>query len=170
MAHFSGTHVQNFDLKGRVSVPASFRAALRENSATVRERAALSEGAAGVFLAIPLVLRPSEKARCLEGWTEDRFNTLSAQLDSLDPLSAEHDAMATVIYGDAYTLETDKEGRIVIPDALLRGAGISRAGSVAFLGLGTRFQLWEPSLVPGQKAAALAAYHARVARQKDAES
>lgn len=166
MAHFSGTYVQNFDSKGRVSVPAPYRAALRESSATVRERATAGEGAAGV----PLILRPSEKVRCVEGWTEDRFNALSTQLDRIDPLSAEYDAMATVIYGDAYTLETDKEGRIVIPDALLRSAGISRADSVAFLGLGTRFQLWEPSLVPGQKAAALAAYHARVAKQKDASS
>ena len=164
MAHFSGTYVQNFDVKGRVSVPANFRAALREGSAAARERAAAGTGSFG----IPLVLRPSEKAPCVEGWTEDRFNALSAQLDALDPLGAEYDEIATVIYGDAWPLETDREGRIIIPDALLGAAGISRAGGAGFLGLGTRFQIWEPSALPARKAAAHAAHRARIAKRSDA--
>lgn len=162
MAHFSGTHVQNFDSKGRVSVPALFRAALREDSETASARTAAGERAIG----IPLVLRPSEKAPCIEGWTENRFSALSAQLEQFEPMSDDYDALATVIYGDAYPLETDREGRVIIPEALLDHACIARADSAAFLGLGTRFQIWEPARVPGQKSASLAALRVRQARER----
>ena len=161
MAHFSGTYVQNFDQKGRVSVPAPFRVALR---AGCERLSTASDGP----VAIPLVLRPSEKAACIEGWTESGFNGLLAELEKLDQLSAEYDALATVLYGDAYPMETDKEGRIIVPDALLAGAGISRGENVAFLGLGSRFQLWEPEAVAAQKAAALAVNAARLALRKAA--
>ena len=163
MAHFSGTHVQNFDSKGRVSVPALFRAALREDSEAASARAAAGERGIG----IPMVLRPSEKTACIEGWTENRFNALSVQLERFEPMSDEYDAMATVIYGDAYPLETDREGRIIIPDVLLDHAGLARAGGAAFLGLGTRFQIWEPARVPGQKSASLATYHARLSKRQE---
>ena len=56
--------------------------------------------------------------------------------------------------------------RIIVPDALLAGAGISRGENVAFLGLGSRFQLWEPEAVAAQKAAALAVNAARLALRK----
>ena len=102
---------------------------------------------------------------CLRSAT--RFSALSAQLERFEPMSDEYDAMATVIYGDAYPLETDKEGRVIIPEVLLDHAGLSRAGSAAFLGLGTRFQIWEPARVPGQKSASLVAYLARVAKRKE---
>ena len=52
MALFNGTYVQNFDAKGRVSVPASFRVALRAGAVNI---AASGDGQ----ISIPLVLRPS---------------------------------------------------------------------------------------------------------------
>ena len=151
MAYFGGTFMQTFDQKWRVSVPAPFRAALKDGSDKARKLSALIDGA----IPIPLVLRPSEKADCIEGWTEDRFAELTEVLDKLHPLSEEYDELAMVVYGDAYPTETDKEGRIIISDALLAHAGLSRAPtgkpagglkepvSVAFIGLGKRFQLWQ---------------------------
>ena len=139
MALFNGTYVQNFDAKGRVSIPAGFRVALRAGAVNIPA----GEGP----ISIPLVLRPSEKSRCIEALTEKRHQALVAELEKLDPLSEEYDALATVLFADAYPIETDKEGRIIIHDALLSAAGISRSGSVAFVGLGTRFQLWSPEEV-----------------------
>ena len=112
-------------------------------------------------VSIPLVLRPSEKALCIEGWTEVKHQALVAELEKLDPLSEEYDALATVLFADAWPVETDKEGRVIIHDTLLDHAGISRAGSVAFVGMGTRFQLWHPDNVPGHKASAQATARAR---------
>jgi len=161
MALFNGTYVQNFDAKGRVSVPASFRIPLRAGAVSI---AASSDGP----ISIPLVLRPSEKARCIEALTEEKHQALLAELEKLDPLGDEYDTLATVLFADAWPIETDKEGRIIVHDTLLSHAGISRAGSVAFVGMGTRFQLWHPDAVQGHKASAQAAWRARMARQREA--
>jgi MraZ protein len=158
MALFNGTYVQNFDAKGRVSIPAGFRVALRAGAVSLPA----GEGP----ISIPLVLRPSEKSRCIEALTEKRHQALVAELEKLDPLSEEYDALATVLFADAYPIETDKEGRIIIHDALLAAAGISRSDSVAFVGLGTRFQLWSPEEVEARKAEAQATNSARMARQQ----
>ena len=161
MALFNGTYVQNFDAKGRVSVPASFRVALRAGAVNI---AASGDGQ----ISIPLVLRPSDKVQCIEALTEVKHQALVAELEKLDPLGEEYDALATVLFADAYPIETDKEGRIIVHDALLGHAGISRSGCVAFVGMGTRFQLWHPDNVPGRKAEAQATNRDRMARQREA--
>jgi MraZ protein len=160
MALFNGTYVQNFDAKGRVSIPASFRTALRAGTVNPIPP---SESQ----VSIPLVLRPSEKASCIEVLTEVKHQELVAELEKLDPLSDEYDALATVLFADAWPMETDREGRVIIPETLLSHAGIARDGRVAFVGLGTRFQLWHPDSVSGRKAEAQAAYRQRVARQRE---
>jgi MraZ protein len=160
MALFNGTYVQSFDAKGRVSVPASFRAALRAGAVSIP---ASGEGP----VSIPLVLRPSEKTQCIEAWTEQKHHGLLAELEKLDPLSEEYDALATVLFADAYPIETDKEGRIIVHDALLGHAGLSRSGTVAFVGMGTRFQMWNPENVPGHKASAQEVNRQRMARQRE---
>ena len=161
MALFNGTYVQNFDAKGRVSVPASFRVPLRAGAVNIP---AGSDGP----VSIPLVLRPSEKVQCIEALTEEKHQALVAELEKLDPLSDEYDALATVLFADAWPVETDKEGRIIIHDTLLIHAGLSRTGSVAFVGMGTRFQLWHPDNVPAQKAMAQATNRARMTRLREA--
>jgi MraZ protein len=163
MALFNGTFVQNFDAKGRVSIPALFRTALRAGTVSAT---AQTDGP----LSIPLVLRPSEKTRCIEGLTETRHQALVEELEKLDPLSDDYDALATVLFADAWPIETDKEGRVIIPDPLLRHAGIARDGSVAFIGLGTRFQIWHPDNVADCKTAARDANRARMTRQRDVGS
>jgi|SRR5580658_7501599 MraZ protein len=160
MALFNGTYVQNFDLKGRVSVPASFRTALRAGALSISPS---SNGP----IPIPIVLRPSEKVSCLEALTEARHQALVVELEKLDPLSEEYDALATVLFADAYPLETDREGRIVIQEYLLKHAGLSRSFPIAFVGMGTKFQLWHPDNVPGHKATGRSVNAARLARQRD---
>ena len=126
MSQFLGTHTNKLDAKGRVSIPAPFRAALR---------ATPGEGA-------PLVLRPSHKYPCVEGWPAAAFQTLAASLDGLSTFGEEHDALAAALYADANPSEPDKEGRIVLPADLIAHAGLG--DSVVFLGLGRIFQIWEP--------------------------
>ena len=46
------------------------------------------------------------------------------------------------LYGTSETLKIDAEGRVVLPDELKTHAGITDA--VAFVGLGHKFQIWEP--------------------------
>jgi len=127
MSHFLGTHTNRLDAKGRVSIPAPFRAALRP------------EGGGNATV----VLRPSHTHPCVEGWTEAGFHALARPLDTIDMFSESHDDLAAAIFADAYPMEADKEGRIVLPEFLVAHANL--ADSVVFMGLGRTFQIWEPA-------------------------
>ena len=128
MSQFLGTHQNRLDAKGRVSVPAPFRAALR---------------GAGDGEAAGLVLRPSHQHACIEAWPAAAFQALATPLDQLDVFSQAHDDLAAALYADAYPMEPDKEGRIVLPEFLVEHAGLAEA--VAFVGMGRTFQIWEPA-------------------------
>jgi MraZ protein len=131
MTQFLGTHQSKLDSKGRVSVPAAFRAKLR----SLRDH---DDGA----LEVAMVLRPSHQHPCIEVWPERAFNELTQELEHLSNISEAHDDLATTLFADAYPVESDREGRIVLADDLLRHAGIT--GPIAFMGIGSRFQIWEP--------------------------
>jgi MraZ protein len=135
MSQFLGTHLNRLDAKGRVSIPAAFRASLRAGG-----------GAAS------LVLRPSHKHPCIEAWPEHVFQALATPLEALNLFSEEHDDLAAAVYADAYPLEADKEGRIVLPDSLALHAGL--ADAVVFMGLGRTFQIWEPAAAERRRAEA----------------
>ena len=128
MVQFLGTHQNKLDSKGRVSVPASFRAVLRER-----------DQANGTHL----VLRPSHQHPCIEAWPSVEFEALSEPLNRLDIFSQAHDDLAASLYSDAFAVEADKEGRIVLPEPLVSYAGLGE--TVVFMGLGRIFQIWEPS-------------------------
>lgn len=126
-----GTHQSRFDAKGRMSVPAPFRAVLRAH-------------AAGAVPGEPtLIIRPSHTLPCLEGWPAATFANLAARSEAVDLFSEDQDDMATALYADACAVEPDKEGRIVVPENLVQHAGLSDA--VMFMGVGFRFQIWEPA-------------------------
>jgi MraZ protein len=139
MDQFLGTHQNRLDAKGRVSIPALFRAVLRAQA---------GETANGV--GVPLVLRPSHQHPCIEAWPEQAFQALAEPLEKLDHFSEEHDDLAAALYADAYPVETDKEGRIVLPEGLAAHANL--ADSVVFMGLGKIFQIWEPAAAARRRA------------------
>ena len=137
MASFLGTHQNRLDAKGRVSVPASFRAALRardDNNGT------------------HLVLRPSHQHRCIEAWPSSEFEALAQPLNRLDLFSQAHDDLAASLYSDAFAVEADKEGRILLPNDLVSYAGLGE--TVVFMGLGRIFQIWEPEAAERRRAEA----------------
>jgi MraZ protein len=120
---FFSTVVNKVDRKGRVSVPATFRAAL--------------EG-----LSFPgVILFRSFRLPALDGNGIDRMEELSARIDALDEFSEDREALAS-IFADAQQLPFDGEGRIVLPEPLCTHAGITE--NAAFVGLGRTFQIWEP--------------------------
>jgi MraZ protein len=128
MSHFLGTHQNRLDAKGRVSVPAPFRASLRR----------LAGEAETPFL----VLRPSHQYACVEAWPAPLFEQLSTPLERLELFSEAHDDMATALFSEAWPIDPDREGRIILPEPLAAHAGI--ADAVVFMGLGRYFQIWEP--------------------------
>ena len=135
MTQFLGTHQNRLDAKGRVSVPAPFRMALRGEDSVAR-----------------LVLLPSHKHPCIEGWPTQGFAALAATVERMDTFSDERDDLATSLYSDACQVETDKEGRIILPENMKTHAGLRDA--VVFMGLGRYFTIWEPAAAEQRRAEA----------------
>ncbi len=135
LALFLSTFVNKVDRKGRVSVPASFRSALSQQSFS------------GV------VAFPSLSLPAIEGSGIDRFEKIAEGIDDLNPFSDEHDDFSKAIFGKAHQLPFDSEGRIILPELLLAHAGISELA--AFVGQGRRFQIWEPEAFRAYEAEAV---------------
>ena len=125
MALFLSTFLNKIDKKGRVSVPATFRAALSDQQ---------YQG---------IVLYPSLKHPAIEGSGMDRFEKIADGIDDLNPFSEVHDDFTKAIFGQAFQLQFDRDGRIIIPDILLHHANIG--DQMLFVGQGRTFQIWEPS-------------------------
>ncbi|MFI4988372.1 MAG: division/cell wall cluster transcriptional repressor MraZ [Alphaproteobacteria bacterium] len=125
MALFIGTVVNKIDRKGRVSVPASFRAALAGQSFN------------------GIVAFPSFKYRALDCCAFEFMEQMSLSLYDIDAFSNKQDDLAATVFADAHQIPLDSEGRVMLPAALLVHAGIK--DMVAFVGQGPRFQIWEPA-------------------------
>jgi MraZ protein len=132
MALFIGTHQNKLDAKGRVSIPAHFRTVLKRGSHA-------GEGAP----VAAMYLRPSHQNPCIEGWTELDFEALSAPMaEGYNQFSQEHEDFVLTVFGSACAMETDKEGRIMLPANLAAHAGLK--DNVVFIGTRNNFQIWEP--------------------------
>lgn len=68
---------------------------------------------------------------------------LSAGVNAFDLFSDDHDALSATLFARAQSLSFDGEGRISLPEALASHVGI--AETVAFVGRGPLFEIWEPA-------------------------
>lgn len=124
MRLFLSTYVNKVDRKGRVSVPAPFRTVLSGQNST------------GI-----LTFR-SFKHNALDCSGVDRVEEMAAQLETIPEFSEEYENLAA-LFAEMKTLPLDPEGRIILPEDLLQFVGITE--SVAFVGQGKNFQIWEPA-------------------------
>jgi MraZ protein len=129
VARFYGTFENKVDQKGRVSVPAAFRQHLTAMAAF-----------------------PSHRAEAIEGCPMEYMDELVARVSEIDLFSDAHDDLAMTVFSDTQPLTFDSTGRVQLPESLRLHAGIT--DKAAFVGLGTMFQIWEPSKLAEHKAAA----------------
>ena len=123
---FVSTVVNKLDAKGRVSVPAAFRQILT------------AQGTQGIYC-IRTLVHPA-----LDAFGDGLNAEFQERLKSLDPvLDEDYDAQAQLLFGASNFLPFDDEGRVRIPDALIAFTGIS--DRVSFVGLGRKFQIWDPA-------------------------
>jgi transcriptional regulator MraZ len=124
MDRFVSHYLLRLDAKGRVSVPALFRAVLAR------------DGFDGLYC-YPALDRPALDAG---------GNALLAEIQSLiagfSPFSEEREQFSLSLYGTSETLKIDGEGRVTLTETLKAHAGITDAAM--FVGLGHKFRIWEP--------------------------
>ena len=124
MSLFLSSYENRLDTKGRISVPASFRASVS------------GEKFAGI------VLYRSFTHNCIEGLSMSRMEQMAAATDKMGVFDSELDDLSAMLFADARPLAFDVAGRIVIPNDLLKHAGIT--DRAVFVGRGTSFQVWNP--------------------------
>ena len=119
---FLDTIINKVDAKGRVSLPADYRAIVKE-------------------LDSEIVCYRSLTAPCIEGCTEDLLEKLATEIEnSTDFFSETQDDLTNLIFGDAKRYTFDSTGRIMLSEKLLKHAGIT--DSAVFVGKGRKFQIW----------------------------
>src|SRR5215468_2836650 len=134
MDRFVSNVTLRLDSKGRVSIPASYRAVLAR------------DGFDGLYC-YPALDQPAVDAG---------GNALLAEIETLvasfPPYSDERDTLSLALYGTSETLKVDQEGRVILSDTLKTHAGIN--SEVSFVGMGHKFQIWEPGRFRAQLAEA----------------
>ncbi|MBX9739317.1 MAG: division/cell wall cluster transcriptional repressor MraZ [Beijerinckiaceae bacterium] len=125
MDRFVSHFTNRLDAKGRVSIPATFRAVLAR------------DGFEGLYV------HPSLDAQRVDCGGNALLKEIDGLLDTLSPYSEERDLLSTALLGTSEILKVDSEGRVVLTESVKACAGITT--EVTFVGQGHKFQIWEPS-------------------------
>lgn len=124
MDRFVSNFTNRLDAKGRVSIPAPYRAVLAR------------DGFEGLYV------HPSLDLAALDAGGHALLADIDRLLATLSPYSDERDSLATALLGTSEVLKSDGEGRIILTESLKTYAGIG--DQVTFVGHGGKFQIWEP--------------------------
>lgn len=131
---FLSTTMNGVDAKGRVSVPADFRSVVR----------------GGPFDGI--IVWPSFDGPFLEGGGQALLERYQALIEEMDPYDDARIAFERAIFGAAKPLSFDANGRVTLPKELSDHAGLD--GKATFVGLGSRFEIWNPERYADHQATA----------------
>ena len=139
MDRFVSTFTNKIDTKGRVSIPAPFRAILERDGYQLG-------GSGGIYC------YPSLDAPALDAGGERLAKKIDGLLAGLPDYSNERDELSVALYGDVQIIAIDGDGRIVLPQSLRNHAGLQ--SDVTFVGLGDKFQMWAPERFDERRKAA----------------
>lgn len=115
---FIGEYQHNLDDKSRLAIPAKFRSQLKSGGVVTQ----------GID-------------NCLFFFTKKEWAVLAPKIASTPLTQANPRAFARLMFGSAMDVTLDKQGRIVLPDYLLKYAGLKR--EVIIAGLYNRLEIWD---------------------------
>ncbi len=115
---FIGEYSHNLDDKGRLAIPAKFRAALKKGAVVTRGLDS-----------------------CLFLYTKAEWEKLAQKLAALPISQANSRAFARLMLAGAMDVEVDKQGRVILPEYLRAFAGLKKGVVVA--GLYSRLEIWD---------------------------
>ncbi|HEX2991452.1 MAG TPA: division/cell wall cluster transcriptional repressor MraZ [Anaerolineales bacterium] len=118
---FLGQFQHNLDDKGRLMIPARYRELL----------------AAGAYITQGF-------DRCLMVMTDLHFRQVYDRINSMNPTDTSTRLLRRLILSNAYPVEVDKVGRILVPQNLREFLGIAN-GELIVAGQGDYFEVWTPA-------------------------
>ncbi|MBA2289130.1 MAG: division/cell wall cluster transcriptional repressor MraZ [Chloroflexia bacterium] len=116
---FLGRFAHNLDAKGRLAIPARFRAVLEDGVVLTR----------GID-------------RCVTAYPMPVWNVLAEKISALSMTDPNARQFRRMMFAEAVNLALDAQGRIVLPAALREFAGIDR--EVVVIGVNSSFEIWSP--------------------------
>lgn len=118
---FYGEHMHTLDTKGRLTMPAKYRAQLEEG----------------------LLITKGED-RCLQIWPTRAWEAKRVEVENLGAATRHDRRMRRGVFGGTQEGDLDKQGRVLI-DSILRGyAGLDR--DCAVVGVGRFIEVWSAEL------------------------
>ncbi len=120
---FRGITELNLDAKGRMAMPTRYRERLREHSS----------GA--------LVITIDIKEKCLAIYPQPEWEAIQVKLDALSSFNEATVTVKRLLMGNAIDVDMDANGRVLIPQALRKYAGLEK--QVKMIGQGKKFELWD---------------------------
>jgi MraZ protein len=117
---FLGRFAHNLDEKGRLAVPARFRASLDEGLVLTRGM-----------------------DRCVAAYPMAAWDELAGKIATLPMTDPNARQFRRMVFAEAANLTLDRQGRVVVPPELRAYAGIERDAVV--IGVHTSFEIWSPS-------------------------
>ena len=133
---FSGTFEHTLDERGRIAIPARYRPAFVDGG----------------------VLRRGPEG-CVEMYTQDTFDAeVQRRLGSENGTNrtAEARAVRREFLPDAYNVDLDRQGRVLIPPQL-RDETMENGGRILVIGCGDYLELWHPDQWAAERARVAAA-------------
>ena len=118
---FLGQFQHNLDDKGRLMIPARYRELL----------------AAGAYITQGF-------DRCLMVMTDLHFRQVYDRINTMNPTDTSTRLLRRLILSNAYPVEVDKVGRILVPHNLREFLGIAN-GELIVAGQGDYFEVWTPA-------------------------
>ncbi|NOY98583.1 MAG: division/cell wall cluster transcriptional repressor MraZ [Chloroflexi bacterium] len=117
---FLGQYQHSLDAKGRLTVPARFRDMLAD----------------GAFVTQGF-------DRCLMVMTPDYFEQVYERINAMNLADPTARLLRRLILSNAYPVEADKAGRILLPQNLRQFVGLD--GEAVVAGQGDYFEIWTPA-------------------------
>ncbi len=133
MRRFRGESLHKVDSKGRVSIPAQFRRVLEEADPDFK---------AGLNPSCVLVHNRKSK-KCLEGYSISSINEVDDLVSNLPRYSREREILERMLNAQSSYAQIDENGRLVLSLKLRQLIDINR--EAIFIGMGDKFQVWEPT-------------------------
>lgn len=129
MSDFSGKHYKALDAKGRLIIPAPFREILSSNHTS------------------KLILTNDVFDHCLCAYPVEEWQKLIEKVNQMPQTSDAVKYFMRRVIGSATECEIDKQGRVLVSQALRVDSGLNT--EVVLLGLGNRIEIWDKSELDG---------------------
>lgn len=123
---YYGSAENKLNTKGQVAIPARFRSALPDSD--LNRNFVIIRG----------------EPQCLYMYTHYQFGKIKDNARRVAEDSGDPDFYRSFM-AEAHSVELDTQGRFVLPQPLMKTAGISGPG-VLFIGVDDRIEIWEPGV------------------------